>query len=431
MLDKLWEKHPMKEQFPPRKDVKRGFLCCSKAYREMRKAGQTEVRLVRYADDSRIFCRTHEDALAIKKYVENWLGKELKLEVSPAKTRIVNLKRQNAVFLGFRFKLRKKIIRKPSFKEEQKLKKENKAKKIKYVRPKYKTKASYVVVSHISRQAMERMHFKASETIKGAARPSEGLTAHDWINLYNPQVMGWHEYYETAALACKDFSRINFGICLEWRSRLKNSIKSKPEKPGGLSDTFKRLYGSSKQIRWVHGQPAAPLAATKFRAPKEKAKIINKYTPEGRKPIHDNLKLINTGIMLALMRQRQFDRSIDFMDNRISLFCAQLGKCAAAGRVFASAWEVYCHHKTCVVNGGTDKYNNLVLVMQEVHILIHASTDNTIHRCMAILNLNAEGYKKLNALRIEAGERAITDEECKAAAEALQAAKKQATPKAK
>jgi group II intron reverse transcriptase/maturase len=430
MLDKLWEKHPMKEQYPPRMNPEKKVPNCDRAYREMRKAGQTEVHLVRYADDSRIFCRTHEDAEAVKKLVESWLGKELKLEVSPAKTRIVNLKKQNSVFLGFRFKLRKKLARKPSFKKEQAQKKENKAKKIKYVRPKYKVKSSYVIVSHISRQAMDRIHFKASETIKKAARPSGGRTAHDMVNLYNSQVMGWHSYYSIATMACEDFSIINFGVNLQWYNRLKEKKKKrrKPDEPRVLSETFKRLYGSSKQIRWVHGQAAAPLSAAKFRAPKEKAKDINSYTPEGRKKIHGSLK-INTGIMLDMMRQMQFGRSIEFMDNRISLFCAQLGKCAVTGRTFASAAEVHCHHKICAHHGGSDKYRNLVLVMEEVHLLTHASTDSTMHKYMAILNLNAEGYKKLNARRMEAGERAITAEDRKIASKILKAAKKQTAPK--
>ena len=36
-----------------------------------------------------------------------WLKKRLKLEVSEEKTKIVNLKKTNSYFLGFRFKLKK------------------------------------------------------------------------------------------------------------------------------------------------------------------------------------------------------------------------------------------------------------------------------------------------------------------------------------
>ena len=38
-----------------------------------------------------------------------WLQQRLKLEVSEEKTKIVNLKKTNSYFLGFRFKLKKQI----------------------------------------------------------------------------------------------------------------------------------------------------------------------------------------------------------------------------------------------------------------------------------------------------------------------------------
>ncbi len=48
--------------------------------------------------------------------------------------------------------------------------------------------------------------------------------------------------------------------------------------------------------------------------------------------------------------------------------------------------------------GGTDDYENLVMVSQDVHKLIHASTKGTIEKYKIICNLNKEQMEKLNNL---------------------------------
>ena len=54
-------------------------------------------------------------------------------------------------------------------------------------------------------------------------------------------------------------------------------------------------------------------------------------------------------------------------------------------------------------NGGNDKYDNLVLVYEPIHKLIHAKNRETINKYMTILNLNTKQLKKLNELRTKIG----------------------------
>ena len=77
----------------------------SKAYRAMRKTKLKEMYIVRYADDFRIFCRTKTAAKKTKIAITKWLQERLKLEVSPDKTRIVNVKKRYSEFLGFKLKV--------------------------------------------------------------------------------------------------------------------------------------------------------------------------------------------------------------------------------------------------------------------------------------------------------------------------------------
>lgn len=139
----------------------------------------------------------------------------------------------------------------------------------------------------------------------------------------------------------------------------------------------------------------------KTKTPLFKKKKVCKYTPEGREEIHKNLG-INTSIMLALMRIREPRRSVEYMDNRISLYAAQYGRCAVTGK---ELWidEIHCHHKLPVSMGGDDRYSNLVIVHRAVHQLIHAMSPNTIAAYLKDLQPGKKALAKLNALRVSAG----------------------------
>lgn len=52
--------------------------------------------------------------------------------------------------------------------------------------------------------------------------------------------------------------------------------------------------------------------------------------------------------MLLLMRTKEVGRSVEYMDNRISLYVAQYGKCAITGQILA-LHEIHCHHKSLSV----------------------------------------------------------------------------------
>ena len=58
--------------------------------------------------------------------------------------------------------------------------------------------------------------------------------------------------------------------------------------------------------------------------------------------------------------------------------------------------EIHCHHKIPKFRGGTDEYDNLILVSKAVYKLIHATKDETIERYLKICKPK---IRKLNVLR--------------------------------
>ena len=357
-----WEQMPTKTEFKTRCN-EQGTEIRSHAYRALRRSRLKEVHAVRYADDFKIFCPTHEDAVKAYKATEMWLKDRLGLDISPDKSKVVNLKRQYSEFLGFKLKVRKK------------------GKK-------------YVVRSHMSDKAYKKAHEKLTGEIKKLAHSSDDTAQFIQLQKYNSVVAGLHEYYRIATDTVDDFAKLAFSINKQLNNRLKGDVSRR----GTLRNGFiKDKYGKSKQLRFLHERPIVPVGAVQQKNAQNKRKSINKYTAEGRELIHKNLA-INTEAMLYLMRNPVMGRSIEYADNRISLFTAQYGKCAITGLPM-EVHEIHCHHKVPVSKGGTDEYANLILITEAVHVIIHATSETIIKQYLNNIQLDDSKLEKLNKLR--------------------------------
>lgn len=357
-----WEQMPTKTEFKTRCN-EQGTEIRSHAYRALRRSRLKEVHAVRYADDFKIFCPTHEDAVKAYKATEMWLKDRLGLDISTDKSKVVNLKRQYSEFLGFKLKVRKK------------------GKK-------------YVVRSHMSDKAYKKAHEKLTGEIKKLAHSSDDTAQFIQLQKYNSVVAGLHEYYRIATDTVDDFAKLSFSINKQLNNRLKGDVSRK----GTLRNGFiKDKYGKSKQLRFLHERPIVPVGAVQQKNAQNKRKSINKYTAKGRELIHKNLA-INTEAMLYLMRNPVMGRSIEYADNRISLFAAQYGKCAITGLPM-EVHEIHCHHKVPVSKGGTDEYANLILITEAVHVIIHATSETIIKQYLNNIQLDDSKLEKLNKLR--------------------------------
>lgn len=345
-------------------------------YKKMRKTKLKEMYIVRYADDFRIFCSNKTDAQKTMIAVTQWLKDRLKLEISPEKTRIVNVKRRYSDFLGFKIKVHAKGNK-------------------------------WVVKSHVSDKQLARKRQNLVGQAKKIAAPRCGRSEIDEIKLYNAMVMGMQNYYCLATHVNIDFRSLNRSTITVLTNRLKTQRGSRLVKTGReLTKIEKERFGKSQMLRFVAGteEPIYPVGYIQCKKPMNKKGSINSYTSDGRIGLHDNLR-INTPLMLRLMQQPLRGRSIEYADNRISLFCAQWGKCAVTGKDFRFPEEIHCHHKIPKAKGGTDKYENLVLVLEPVHRLIHAEELELIARYIQSLGLDSGQIAKIDKLRLMMGQK--------------------------
>ena len=372
-IDGQWQSNPVTRNYSIRlNNVGKEIL--SHGYRAMRTTKLKEMCIIRYADDFRIFCRTKTEAEKAKIAITQWLYERLRLEISPEKTKIVNVKRRYSDFLGFKIKVHPKGNK-------------------------------HVVQSHISDKQLSSKKTALLEQAKHVAHPRPGKNEYEEILLYNSMVMGMQNYYQIATCISADFSTLSRAVLTVFQNRLHTQTKPRLVKQGReLTKVEQERYGSSAMLRYVAGtrEPIYPIGYVQHKPPHSKKRSICSYTTEGRVGLHDNLR-VNVPLMIKLMQQPLNGRSIEYADNRISLFSAQWGKCAVTGKDFKTTEDIHCHHIKPKKMGGNDNYGNLTLVLDLVHKLIHATNNEVITRYMTVLALDNRQLAKLNKFRQSAG----------------------------
>lgn len=365
-----WQKNPMAYKYYVCKN-KNGMDKLSAGYAHMKNTNLKEMYIVRYADDFRIFCKSRESATRILYAVTDWLDKRLSLKVSGEKTRIINMEEQYMDFLGFKMKVTRKANK-------------------------------YVVTSHICDKALKTINEELKQQAKRIAHPRKGYTQQRELILYNSMVMGIQNYYSAATEVNYDLHVIQWEISKILYNRLNRGRWSQIGKKGRkLTEIEKKRYGYSKTVRYFTPtkEPIYPIGCIKHKHALPFAQDITSYTENGRKKIHTNLSL-ETTLQLSMLRSLSHGGSVEYEDNKISLYSAQRGKCAVTGKTLLNgANSMHCHHKLPKHLGGTDEYANLVLVLDYIHRLIHLTDENLIDDYIRKYHISNEEVSKINALR--------------------------------
>lgn len=235
--------------------------------------------------------------------------------------------------------------------------------------------------------------------VKRIQNPANANEEYKAVGAYNAYVSGVHNYYRYATHISKDARKIAFGV----NRTLKNRLRERLQKQGNaLPSYIAKWYGKSCQIRYVHGQALIPIGYVQTKAPLFKQREVNQYTEKGRKAIHKSLESVNMGTLHYLMRNPVQYASVELNTNRLALYCAQHGCCSVTKRPLEIS-DMHCHHKIPRKDGGNDRYANLTLVTEQVHVLIHATDSEVIERYQQALKLNSNQRGKLNVLRKKAG----------------------------
>lgn len=353
-ISSQWETHP----------THKAYSCDVSRLNALRNKTLKQVFIVRYADDFKLFCWTRSDAQRIYTATQQWLKERLHLEISPEKSKVVNLKKQWSDFLGFQLKLRKKSKK-------------------------------WVIKSQLT----EKAKLKCKEKIRSAIHEIGRKQDNPSVTQFNATILGLHNYYKVATNVYIDFDRMAFEVRKSLLCRTKNFRTKK----GRKSQAFQHYYGDfTGKVHYVAGVALFPVNGIATSPPMCFSQEICNYTEAGRAKIHEMQKAINPLILQQLMEHPIQGKSAELNDNRISMYVAQRGKCAISKEPLILG-EIVVHHIRPKHSGGGDEYANLVLVTPDVHRLIHASDEETIAKYMKRLKDCKLNMVRLNKLRKLAG----------------------------
>ena len=340
------------------------------------KTNLKKVFIVRYADDFKIMCKTHDDAIKIFNSTKQWLKERLNLEISEEKSKIVNLRRQHSEFLGFKIKL-------------------------------IKRRGKYVIQSHMSDKSKLRAKQMLRRSINKIGK--DGENAGKMLNQINSQIIGLHQYYNVATMVNHDFGDIAYKLSYLIESKLKyiaQQGKFKSSSSKYITETY--LKRNNYKTYKIGNIVLIPMVYVSHQKPMNFSQDMNIYSEKGRNKAGYKKLVLETVLRERWKTRNRYD-DVELLDNSISKISSQQLKCPVT-KLSVTDGEI--HHIVPKDMGGNNSYQNLVYVDKFAHKLIHLKDENKINIYLNYFKHVVKDYtsfiKELNMYRELAGNYSLT-----------------------
>ncbi|MGL5903016.1 MAG: reverse transcriptase domain-containing protein, partial [Cetobacterium sp.] len=279
--------------------TKREYPFLRNKERALKGTNLTEVRIIRYADDFKLFCRDRCSAEKMFKLVKIFLKDRLKLEVSKKKSKIVNLRKEYSIFLGIKFKA-------------------------------IKNRKRLTARSYISDKAKKSILILIKQQVKELQKRRTAQQVYK----FNSVILGIQNYYRMATMVNIDFSKIGYIVNKSLMNRIGKPSDEKDKK-------YKLRYkGYNFQVWNVASTTIFTLQAIKFKIPKlfsAKKKVMN------------------------IEKQIEIDE-IEDLQIRAILRVERNSTCEVTGEYIKGNNNFYVHRLVPKEHGGSDDLNNLMLL---------------------------------------------------------------------
>ena len=355
---------------PKRFSNKKSFYSYARNYTNLK-----DGFIVRYADDFKIMCRTYDEAQRWYYATADFLKTRLKLDISPEKSKVVNMKKNSSTYLGFKIK----------------------------VVPKGKTRYGFIAKTDMSDKAIR----KAKTNLKAKIINIQKHTSYIAIENYNSAVRGIQNYYSIATNVYNNLTDVSYALLPTIRIRLRDISKTVPFRETDIEFQRKAtgIRDDTKIVK-LGSQTLLPITAVRHKSPMNFSQDTTNYTAKGREKIHNNLEKVTELEFEALARGRAPNESVEFNDNRISAFVVQQGNCYITG-LKLNANDMKCFRKIPLSQGGTNKHGNIAFVEPRVFNLIFNDNINEAKIQLATLKLEESKRNRLNKIRRNYGYQSI------------------------
>jgi group II intron reverse transcriptase/maturase len=307
---------------------------------------------VRYADDILVLCQDYDDAVKFRYSVTNYLTRNMKLEINAEKTKVYDLTREKMKYLGYDFYAFEKKTKNPQ------------------------QKGKLMVTNSLPLAKENEIVEKCRELLHAINKNPTFQTIHDW----NTYVVGIHNYYKGMSLFCESFRKVGWRIRKLFYHTMNRDVKFTTEQScknkflGGRYRTWgtKGYYCFHEfpviEINWANWDESL-IAAKRGTAAR-----INPYSygEKKHKPgvsMDDISYLANTSKFIKNSRLALF---------RISKYSSVKGVSYMSGD-FVSVTEYHCHHIKPLSKGGTNDFDNLCVLSELEHTILHSNTPQRLY----------------------------------------------------
>lgn len=307
---------------------------------------------VRYADDILVLCKDLEDAERFRHSVTKYLTKNMKLVINEEKTKIYDLTRERMKYLGYDFYVFKRNTKHP------------------------KKKGRFMVANTLPKNRANEIVAKCRELLQQIRKHPQYDTFHEW----NAYVVGIHNYYCGMNLFCESFNQLGWRIKKLFYHTMEKMAKFTYEQ------SCKNNYLQGKYSSWgkngyycFEGFPIIEISWASY----DKGLIAAvKGTVKRDNPYHYGEKKHRPGVSMEmityLVNTSKYIKNSRLAMFRISKYSSMKGISYLSGE-FVPVDEYHCHHIIPRYKGGSNDFDNLCVLSELEHRILHSSTPEQLY----------------------------------------------------
>jgi RNA-directed DNA polymerase len=327
-----------------------------------RELNRGQIRVVRYADDFVVMHHNKKVIEDAKVIISLWL-KDRGLTLSEEKTKIVH-STEGFDFLGFNCRHY-----------------DNPDDNSYYAKTK-KNKQGFKLLIKPSKKAIAKHSEKVSEILKKMkSAPQEAV-----IDKLNPVISGWTNYFKSV-VSSATFSRLDYEM---WTRLWLWSKRRHPNK--GKHWIANRYFHTIGKRKWCFATYKNNNITAKLKLYAD-TKIKRHVKIKAGKSFYDGDE-----IYWASRLSRGYG---NIPPSKAKLLKRQNGKCEYCKATFKQGDKMETHHKIQVADGGSNKYNNLVLLHLHCHDQYHAEIAKIKHEERRNNKNLASSYQEMSDIQAE------------------------------
>jgi group II intron reverse transcriptase/maturase len=307
---------------------------------------------VRYADDILVLCKDKGDAERFRFSIAKYLTRNMKLIINEEKSKIYDLTKERMKYLGYEF-----------YVFEQKSKK------------RYR-KGRFRVANVLPKAKEDEIVEKCVELLKAYKKETNFETVHQW----NTYVVGLHNYYRGMNNFYESFSKIGWRIYKLFYHTMDKRVKFTEEQ------SFKNNFMNGRYESWGRNGyycfETYPIIQINWANWSSKLicgqkGIVSRKNPYdyGQKKHKPGVSLEDVGYLVNTSKYIKNSRLAMF---RISKYSSVKGVSYLSGE-HVPVEEYHCHHIKLRNKGGTNDFDNLCVLSEAEHVILHSSTPERLY----------------------------------------------------